>query len=126
MFLAFSEAEWNRWPAGPYLIESRSEQRLLGSTGLEFESPSIAATGYVLTQDSWGRGYATEALSTIVTIARELGVLQLFALCHPDHSASARVLEKCGFRLEQRLERFAQFPNLNPGGLEDCLRYGRV
>jgi RimJ/RimL family protein N-acetyltransferase len=54
--------------------------------------------------DSWGYGYATEALSTIVNIARELGILQLYALCHPDHPASIRVLEKSGFRFEQRLE----------------------
>ena len=47
-FLAFSEAEWNRWPAGPYLIESLGERKLLGSTGLAFETPAIAATGYVL------------------------------------------------------------------------------
>src|SRR5262249_10452963 len=37
-FLTFSEAEWSRWPVGPYLIESRSEHKLLGGTGLGFES----------------------------------------------------------------------------------------
>src|SRR5258708_3322743 len=54
-FLAFSEAEWNRWPAGPYLIESRSERKLLGSTGLAFEAPTVAGTGYVLARDAWGQ-----------------------------------------------------------------------
>jgi hypothetical protein len=29
-FLRFSAAEWERWPAGPYLIRSRSDGRLLG------------------------------------------------------------------------------------------------
>jgi RimJ/RimL family protein N-acetyltransferase len=124
-FLRFSESEWSRWPAGPYVIESRTDRRLLGGTGLGFESPSVASTGYVLAKDSWGRGYATEALTAIVNIARELRVLHLYALCHPDHAASARVLEKCGFRLEQRLEQFAEFPNLNPGVRADCLRYVR-
>ena len=33
-FLTFSDAEWSRLPAGPYLIESRSEHALLGSTGV--------------------------------------------------------------------------------------------
>ena len=125
MFLRFSEAEWSQWPAGPYLIESRTDHRLLGSTGLGFESPSVASTGYVLARDSWGYGYATEALITIVNIARELEILHLYALCHPDHPASIRVLEKCGFRFEQRLEQFAEFPNLNPGIPIDCLRYVR-
>ncbi len=122
-FLTFSDAEWSRWPAGPYLIESRVDHLLLGGTGLGFESRSIAATGYVLAQDSWGRGYATEALGAIVALARDLAIERLFALCHADHRASARVLEKCGFQMEARLEDFAEFPNLNPGHREACLRY---
>src|SRR5262249_7658198 len=99
IFLAFSEVEWNKWPAGPYLIESRTDHRLLGGTGLGFEEPSTAATGYVLAQDSWGRGYATEALAAIVSLSRDIGITRLFALCHPCHPASIRVLEKCGFHL---------------------------
>ena len=26
-FLGFSEAEWNRWPAGPYLIECQGDRK---------------------------------------------------------------------------------------------------
>ena len=122
-FLCFTESEWNRWPAGPYLIESRLDQQLLGGTGFAFESRSVAMTGYVLARDSWGRGYATEALMAIVNVARELKVRQLYALCHPDNTASVRVLEKCDFLLEQRLEQFLEFPNLTPNSREDCLRY---
>jgi [ribosomal protein S5]-alanine N-acetyltransferase len=84
-----------RWPAGPYLIESRLDQQLLEGTGFGFESRSVAMTGYVLARDSWERGYATEALMAIIEIARELKVLQFYALCHPDNTASIRVLEKC-------------------------------
>ena len=124
-FFAFVKLNGSQWPAGPYLIESRTDHRLLESTGLGFESSSVARTGYVLAGDSWGYGYATEALNTIVNIARELEILHLYALCHPDHPASIRVLEKCGFRFEQRLEQFAEFPNLNPGIPIDCLRYVR-
>jgi len=51
-FLSFSDVEWSRWPAGPYLIESRSGHKLLGSTGLGFEAPSRAVTGYVLARDA--------------------------------------------------------------------------
>ncbi len=124
-FLRFSDSEWNRWPAGPYVIESSRDQRLLGGTGFGFESPSVAITGYVLAKDSWGCGYATEALTAIVSTARELKVRLLYALCHPDNQASARVLEKCDFFFEQRLENFLEFPNLSSGCREDCLRYVR-
>jgi ribosomal-protein-alanine N-acetyltransferase len=122
-FLAFSEAEWNRWPAGPYLIERQGNRKLLGGTGLAFETPTVAATGYVLARDAWGHGYATEALAAVVVVARDLGVQRLYALCYPNHPASIHVLEKCGFVLEGRLPGFADFPNLGSGQREDCLRY---
>ena len=38
-FLSFSDAEWEHWPAGPYLICSRADGGLLGGTGLGFETP---------------------------------------------------------------------------------------
>jgi ribosomal-protein-alanine N-acetyltransferase len=120
-FLTFSDAEWSRWSAGPYVIESRSGHELLGGTGVGFETPLRAVTGYVLARDAWGNGYATEALTAIVDIAEALGVIRLYALCHPDLPASGRVLEKCGFRFEQRLEQCAEFPNLNPGCRDACL-----
>jgi hypothetical protein len=50
----------------------------------------------------------------------------LYALCHPNHPASIRVLEKCGFVLEDLLARFAEFPNLASGQREDCLRYAQA
>lgn len=125
-FLAFSEAEWNRWPAGPYLVECQSDRQLLGSTGLTFESPTVAATGYVLARDAWGRGYATEALAAVVGVARQMGVRRLYAICHANHRASIHVLEKCGFVLEDLLAGFADFPNLGSRQREDCLRYGQA
>jgi hypothetical protein len=90
---------------------------------LRFDSRSVAMTGYVLARDSWGRGYATEALMAIVHIAQTLQVLELYALCHSENVSSARVLDKCGFLLETRLERYLEFPNLTPHSREDCLRY---
>src|SRR5437773_3601813 len=61
-FLAFSDDQWDRWPAGPYLVCSRADGAVLGSTGLMFEAPATAMTGYVFATDAWGQGYATEAL----------------------------------------------------------------
>jgi RimJ/RimL family protein N-acetyltransferase len=125
-FFKFSDAEWRRWPAGPYLIECRQSGRLLGGTGLAFETPFRAATGYVLARDAWGRGYATEALRAMVSVAGEVGLRRLYALCHPDHPASSRVLEKCGFTREALLRRHSEFPNLRPGEPSDVLCYARV
>lgn len=122
-FLDFSDAEWRRAPAGPYLILSRADAVLLGSTGFAFEAADQAMTGYVLAKDAWGLGYATEALRAIVAIAPQLGVTRLTALCHTAHRASAHVLEKGGFALQGTLPRYAEFPNLSPGELSDVFLY---
>jgi RimJ/RimL family protein N-acetyltransferase len=112
-FISWSDSEWTRWPAGPFLILARADQRLLGGTGLSFETDSRAMTGYVLAKAEWGRGYATEALGAMSRLAPTLGVKRLYALCHPNHRASWRVLEKCGFQREGLLRRYVILPNLS-------------
>lgn len=125
-FLIFSAGEWERWPAGPYLIRSRGDGRLLGSTGFGFETPDRAVTGYVLAKDAWGKGYATEALAAILELAPRIGVRRLHALCHPDHRASWRVLEKCGFVRDRNWSHQVEFPNLAPGVLQDVACYAML
>jgi [ribosomal protein S5]-alanine N-acetyltransferase len=123
LFLKFSDHEWSRWPAGPYLVRSRADGALLGSTGLGFESATVASTGYVFAKDVWGQGYASESLAAIVELARSLSVERLCAMCHTEHSASARVLEKANFRRESILGNQIQFPNLGNGGACDVFCY---
>ena len=91
-----------------------------------FETPSRASTGYVIARDEWGRGYATEALIAMTVIARQLGVIRLYALCHASHRASARVLEKGGFTLEGCLRAHSALPNLDAGTLQDVLLYAAI
>ena len=106
---------------GPYLIRSRANGVLLGSTGLglaatgKADNSHRAMTGYVLAKDAWGQGYATEALRAMVNVASGIGIVSLSALCHPEHQASAHVLEKCEFARDLRWTRQAVFPNLQPG-----------
>ena len=122
-FLRFSAEEWERWPAGPYLIRLRGDGQVLGSTGLGFLTPDEAVTGYVLVKDAWGKGFATEALAGMIDVARLTGLIRLFALCHPEHGPSRRVLEKSGFVRDEPPTRRAEFPNLAPGVQQDALCY---
>lgn len=111
-FIEFSDTQWRDYPAGPYLIESRTGL-LLGGTGLRIEGVDRAATGYVLARDAWGLGYATEALKAMISVAREVELRELYAICHVNHAASQRVLEKCRFSCSARLD--VHFPNLSAG-----------
>ena len=125
-FLEFSDQEWQRWPAGPYLLESKADGTLLGGSGFAFETPYRASTGYVLAKDAWGKGFATEAVRGLVEVGRTLGIVRLYALCHVDHDKSARVLEKSGFAREGVLQRYLEFPNLAPGTPSDVYCYAKL
>ncbi len=115
-FIDFSDAQWSRHPSGPLLIFTHRDGELIGSTGLDWETPSRASTGYVLRKSAWGQGYASEAMACMVALADQQGVVRLQAICHVDHVASARVLEKSGLVCEGILRAHTVFPN---SGMED-------
>lgn len=125
-FLEWSDGEWERWPAGPYLVLLRDDGRLLGSTGLAFRSPERAATGYAFARVEWGHGYATESLQAMVDLARDLGVREVESICHVDHRPSAHVMEKCGFQFLGIRREETEFPNLTPGRRSDVMSYVRT
>lgn len=117
-FLRWSEQVWSTQSVGPYLIVDGAGT-VLGSTGLDIETPHRAATGYVLASDVWGRGYATEAAAAMVRLAGDLQIRRLYALCHPQNRTSVRVLQKAGFEFEGVLRRHTVFPNLDSAESHD-------
>jgi RimJ/RimL family protein N-acetyltransferase len=125
-FLKFSDAEWAKWPVGPLLITSRSDGAIIGSTGLAFETSYRASTGFVLAKDTWGAGFASEALGAVVRIAETVNVRRLYALCHVSHDKSARVLERCGFIREGTLHKHSVFPNLGVAEPQDVYCYAQL
>ena len=70
------------------------------SAGNDVERYS-AEIGYWLAEPFWGRGIVTEALVlTTDYLFEQLNVLRVFALPFAGNLASARVLEKAGYRRE--------------------------
>ena len=65
-------------------------------------APSARAEiGYILAREHWSRGYMAEALPALVDHAfRAMGLNRLEADIDPRNRASARVLERLGFRQE--------------------------
>jgi RimJ/RimL family protein N-acetyltransferase len=72
--------------------------RLIGECGLGRRPSGAVELGYWIARDDWSRGFATEACRALVDIARALGLASIEGSHFLDNPASARVLEKLGFK----------------------------
>ena len=93
-------------------IVHRESGGLIGNCGLRRkpENEWEADVGYELSPRYWGHGYATEAARAMVDFGfREVGLQRVSSWCIADNLASARVLERLGFRREGRLRRNEYF-----------------
>ena len=104
-------------------ITLKDGDRLVGNCGLRRKPDNDweADIGYELNPEFWGNGYATEAAHALVNHGfRELGLHRISSWCIADNTASARLLERLGFRQEGRLRRNEYFK----GRWWDTLLYG--
>lgn len=60
--------------------------------------------GYCVRYGEWGKGYATEMLRLAQLEAMKLGITRVLVTCNDTNYASARVMEKNGFALEDKVE----------------------
>ncbi|MFE5679748.1 GNAT family N-acetyltransferase [Streptomyces erythrochromogenes] len=71
---------------------------MIGLIALRRRSPAMGTVSYILREDTWGRGYATDAAQQVVAFAfTTAGLDRVEAMHHPDNPASGRVLAKSGF-----------------------------
>ena len=82
-----------------FLVFERTdgEPLLVGSCGLGRRPSGTVELGYWIARAFWGRGFATEASTALVDIARTLRLSRLQASYFLDNPASGRVLDKLGF-----------------------------
>src|SRR3954453_8099830 len=82
-----------------FLIFERTDAapQLVGSCGLGRRPSGAVEMGYWIARACWGRGFATEACTALIDIARTLGLASLEGSHFIDNPASGRVLEKLGF-----------------------------
>jgi len=106
-------------PYGVWVLIERSSQMVVGDAG--FMGPPGAdetvEIGYSVVPDRRGRGYATEAVRSLVEWAFDQpDVIAVVAGCAPDNTPSIRLLERVGFQrtdpkgdeLRWRLEIYAR------------------
>jgi RimJ/RimL family protein N-acetyltransferase len=101
---------WIEAPRDPYLpsllITLPAEGgRIAGCVGLHDDGGQIEV-GYWIEPGSWGRGYATEALGGLLSLARLAGHRRIVSRHAADNPASGRVLRKAGFRPTGRARPF--------------------
>jgi ribosomal-protein-alanine N-acetyltransferase len=87
----------------PFVIEDCS-QRIVGRANLKSIDSSMgsAQVGYRIAQRACGQGLATLALRHLIQEARmRWGLSQLVAFAFKENAGSRKVLDRCGFKLEQ-------------------------
>ena len=76
---------------------TKAAPELVGACGLGRRPSGAIELGYWIARAHWGRGFATEAGTALIDIARTLGFPALEGSHFLDNPASGRVLEKLGF-----------------------------
>lgn len=91
-----------------WAIELLENAKVIGSVGLhkdlKRENPKSRMIGYVLNQDYWGKGYATEAVKKLIEYSFDTMKLDILSVYHYSfNERSKRVIDKCGFVYEGKL-----------------------
>ncbi|MFM9012463.1 MAG: GNAT family N-acetyltransferase [Gemmatimonadota bacterium] len=104
-FIGRCAMEWEAGKAATWAITRRDDMSLIGAIAVRMvRAHRTGDLGYWLAVPAWGQGFMTEAIDAVATAAfAGLGLHRLEARLFPDNPASARVLEKCGFRQEGTL-----------------------
>ncbi len=86
-------------------ITLRGDDRAIGTLAArEKRQREVAEIGYSLARAQWGKGYAREAVSRLLThLFQHEKMRRVFADTDPDNTSSNGLLEKLGFTLEGRL-----------------------
>jgi len=151
LYAVFSDAETMRWWSGPPHATPRVTAEMLGGilaqfangAGVEWaitrredgvaigkighwrwqRAHSRSEVGFIVRRDLWGQGLASEALRAVLAWGfGEMGLHSVEAQLDAENAASARTLERVGFRQEGRL-REAYWDGK---GWRDTLMYGLV
>jgi RimJ/RimL family protein N-acetyltransferase len=123
-FIGRCAEEWEAGKAATWAITRRDDAAPIGAIAVRMvPAHRTGDLGYWLAVSAWGQGFMTEAIDAVATTAfTALGLHRLEARLFPDNTASARVLEKCGFTREGTL-RGARWKENAP---RDVVLYARL
>jgi len=99
----------NRVGADYFWLVDEDKKRFLGEITVRHRlTPELERyaghIGYGVRYGEWGKGYGTQMLQLALIKARSMGLTRVLATCDDDNQGSARVLEKNGFLLSDKVE----------------------
>lgn len=108
-----------------WAVVSKLTGRVIGSVGLHADAlrtvEDARELGYVLAEEAWGHGYATEACEAVLRYAfDELHCVIVSVRHFPGNQKSKRVIKKLGFQYEGTLRMTNRLPD---GSLADSVCY---
>lgn len=125
----FVQSTINDWQQGvqfSWAITNKADGMLIGGLGCSCPTHRCSF-GYVLRQDVWGFGFATEASSALIEWLSSLEQLKrIWATCDIENPASARVLEKLSLEKEGILRSWSIRPNLPGSPARDSFCYSKT
>ena len=106
--MAMMLGHWQLRGYGMWAVEERSNNEMIGRIGCwQPEGWTGFEIGWTLRQAYWGRGLATEGAKAAMHYAsEELQQSHVISLISPDNTASKRVAEKLGEKLQGTTELF--------------------
>ena len=99
---------WKDHSFGWWAVIPHGQDELIGWNGLQYlpETDEVEV-GYLLSQQFWGRGYATEGAKASIQFGFEnFNMGEIIGLTHPENIASQNVLKKCGMQFTNQAEYF--------------------
>jgi RimJ/RimL family protein N-acetyltransferase len=107
------------------IVEEEKKARIIGSSSLSFYSTEAnrhkAELGITIHDDYQNLGLGTIMIKHLLSIARRKGLKKVFLLVTATNSRAIHVYEKCGFKVEAKLEK----EHSREGKLEDDYRMAR-
>jgi RimJ/RimL family protein N-acetyltransferase len=103
-------AAWRREGIGHWAVEELQGGLLVGRLGLERHldwkiDPRAVEVGWILAQEAWGNGYATEGGAAALRFGFEVrGCNEIISITDPANRGSLRVMQKLGLSYRGKTE----------------------
>ncbi|WP_419832283.1 GNAT family N-acetyltransferase [Endozoicomonas atrinae] len=124
-FINWCQSSYNDHGIGPWALVSKIDGAFIGFAGLSKEfidGVEEIHIGYRLARKYWNKGFATEAVSSIVDYGLSRNDQnRIYAIIEPEHCSSIRVIEKAGFNISKQTKFHEKLTNIYvKSNLQDC------